>query len=522
MGLKSIFQEGMKERKRRKSLGRMQGDLREKEKAQAGLLAALGQRAWETQAGISGFADLKAALGEAQKALADLKAEAEQLQKRKQESEAARKQENDRFGAGIKETQEKKSATDKRLAEQKNILQANQKESQRAGSRLTAIAGERARLEGRQANPAATGAEKQEIARGLDLLAKEEEGLKTGVSCRQEADKPVQELVHALQQEAEKLQQQLDGLKAEQKKSLAEIDKALAALNNELARNREKAKETENRRKKDFQRLGEKLAGGGSEQPELAGEMAAVKKMHGGMDEVRAEIKGLESQKDAVQVSAYKKMMAILVGAGILVAAAVVLLIVLLAPKKQATPLGAIFQDGEQAAADMADWAKKMQDGLGGIKDKSEEIQGHPIEAASEKAMRSALPDVGGWRMSDPEYSRNTFQEIETSSLQAGYKAGDGGAVRVEITDAGTASALLLPLRAAFAANLSVDDEHVSQKVTTIKGTPVLERLDKDTRESTIGIIFKDRYLVELRTESGQGLDLLRTFAARLDLGKLP
>jgi hypothetical protein len=522
MSVKTIFQEGMKERKRKKSLGRMQGDLREKEKAQAGLLAALGQKAWETQAGVSGFAELKATLGEAQKALADLKAESEQLQKRKQESEAARKRENDRLGAAIKEADEKKRGTEKRIDEQKNILQANQKESQRAGSRLTAIAGERARLEGRRADPAATEAEKQEAARGLDLLAKEEEGLKTGIGCRQETDKPVQELVRSLQQETEQLQKQVNSLKDEQKKKLAEIDKAIATLNNELAKNQNKAKETENRQKLDFQRLGEKLADGGGEQPELAAEMAGVKNMRGAMDEVRAQINGLEDQKDDAQVGAYKKMMAMLIAAGVLIAAAVILLILLLAPKKQAGPLAAVFQGEEKAAAGVADWAKTMQEGLGGIKDKSEEIQGHAIEAASEKTMRSALPDVSGWRLNEPEYNRSTFQEIETSSLQAGYEAPDGDSVHVEITDAGTASALLLPLRMAFATNLSVDDEHVSQKVTTIKDTPVLERYDKDNRESTIGIIFKDRYLVELRTESGQGLELLRKFASRLDLARLP
>lgn len=522
MSLKSILQEGMKERNRKKSLGKIRSELQENEKAHAGHLVALGQKAWEVKADISVYADLKAALSAAQKTLADLKAGAEQLHKQKQESAARKKQENDRCNASVKEVEEKKQGVDKRLSEQKNILQANQKETQRANIRLTAIAGERARLENKKSGPEATATEKAEIARGLDLLLKEETGLKAGSSGREEAGKPLLILMDSLQQEAGQLQKQLDGLRNEQKKNLAEIDREISALNGELAKNGEKTREKENGQKLDFQRLGEKLADAGNDNPALAGELAAVIKVRSEMERVRALINGLESQKDATQVSAYKKMLAIITGAVILIAAAVIVLIMLLAPKKQVTPLGALFQGEEKAVESVAGLAQQMQKGLSGIKDESEKIQGHKIVAASEKSMRSTLPDVSGWQLQNPEYSQNTFQDIETSSLQAAYAAGDGRTVRVEITDAGTASALLLPLKMAFATNLRSNDEHMSQTVSTVKGTPVLERFDKDDKESTIGIIYRDRYLVELKTESEPGLELLRQFVAELNLSRLP
>ena len=61
MGLKTIFQEGMKERKRRKSLSKVNNEFKEKEKVHAAQLTALGQKAWEAKTDISAFADLQAA-----------------------------------------------------------------------------------------------------------------------------------------------------------------------------------------------------------------------------------------------------------------------------------------------------------------------------------------------------------------------------------------------------------------------------------------------------------------------------
>ncbi len=51
MSLKQIFAEGKKERIRRKSLSRGQGDLKSKEEALAARLTDLGRRAWVEKSG---------------------------------------------------------------------------------------------------------------------------------------------------------------------------------------------------------------------------------------------------------------------------------------------------------------------------------------------------------------------------------------------------------------------------------------------------------------------------------------
>ncbi len=276
MGLKSIFQEGMKERKRKIALKKVNREFKEKEKIHAGLLIALGQKAWEAKVNISAFSDLQAPLADAQKTLDDLRTQAEQLQKQKQADEAKKKQENDRLSAGEKELLEKKRVLDQRLNEQKSSQLAGQKETQRATSRLAAIAGELGQLQSKNANPAATETEKSEITKGLDLLAKEEGELKTGISAREEAGKPVATMIAALLEESAQLQKQLEGLRNEQKKMLAEMDKKIAAAANDLSRNREKTKEAENKQKLDFKRLGEKLAAARAADPGIANEINAA------------------------------------------------------------------------------------------------------------------------------------------------------------------------------------------------------------------------------------------------------
>ena len=205
MGLKSIFREGLKERQRRKSLGKLTRELKEKDKAHAEMLTALGRQAWEGRADISAFADNRSALEQIQKELDDLRVDSEQLQKQKQDHEDNKKQESDRFSAVQREVEEKKRETDKRLSEQKSALQSGQKETQHARSRLAAIAAERTQLQNKNAVMTTTETEKEGIATGLNILAKEEEALQAGIGCRAEADKPLMELLTALQEDSSRL-----------------------------------------------------------------------------------------------------------------------------------------------------------------------------------------------------------------------------------------------------------------------------------------------------------------------------
>jgi hypothetical protein len=521
MGLKSIFQEGMKERKRKRSLGKVSNEFKDKEKVHAVQLTVLGQKAWEAKADISAFADLQTTLGAAQNNLDDLRAQSEKLQTQKQENETAKKQESDRFTASQKEAAEKKRDVDRRLNEQKNAWQTLQKEVGQATSRLAAIAVERTRLNGRFADPALPEAEKSEASEKLAALAKEEDELKALVKEKEEPGKTLPLQIAPLQEESDTLQKQIESIRGEQKKMLAEMDKKISALGNNLSKNKEKIREGEAKQKLDFKILGERLAAAHQVDPNIAGEMAAVLTARTEMEGVQALIGGLERQKDGSQVSAYKKMMAIIIGAIALVVAIIVLLFILLAPGKKETSLSSLFEREGKAAKSMEELAQQMQKGMGGIKAESEKIQGQKIIIASQSALGSTLPVVGGWQPQPPRYRQGAFGDLETATLQAEYAAADGGSVHVQVTDAGTASALLAPLKMIFALNMRIDDQDVVQRVSTYNGIPVAERFDKKDKEATLGIIFKDRYLIELKTKAARGLELLKEFAAKLDFSKL-
>jgi hypothetical protein len=205
-------------------------------------------------------------------------------------------------------------------------------------------------------------------------------------------------------------------------------------------------------------------------------------------------------------------MTAILIAGAVLVAAIVVLLFILLAPKKMETPLNGLGGPIGAGAKGLEAIAQQMQEGFGAVDPEAENTPGRKIVAAGEGTLRSVLPAVGGWQLQNPNYSQGKFQQLETASLEAVYSADDGRSVQVQITDAGAASALLAPLKLLFSLNIRVDDKDVTQRVSTINGIPVAERFNKNDQEATFGIIYKDRYLIELKTKAAKGLELLREF----------
>lgn len=361
MGVKEIFQEGMKERRRRKSLGARGQEFKEKEKLLAEKLTSLGQKAWEAQVGLSPFAELRSALEGVQRSIDDLRGQSEQLLRQQQESEEKRKRESSRLAAAMKEAEEGLQGVQRSLQEQKGTLQSAQRESQRSRDRLAAIARERSQLQGKAAGADAGEAEKSEIAKGLALLENEEASLKTGLDASEAAARPSAALVASLQEQAEMAKKKMEALRQEQKQVLSGLDKALAALKDNLVQNGEKTREAETKRRQSYRALGEKLAGAKSDDPALTAEMAAAGAARSEMDGVQAMIGGLERQKDDAQVRAYKKMMALIIGGLTLLAALAVILFLLLSPKKPA-PASTGFEPGQaEALQQIMKMAEKAQ-----------------------------------------------------------------------------------------------------------------------------------------------------------------
>lgn len=522
MGLKTIFHEGMKERQRRKSLRQVKNELHKKQEMYNRQLTALGQKAWETKINIADFADLHSQLTAAQKQLDDLRTQAEKVQKQKQATEEEKKQENERFAASQKEVEGKKKVVDENLQKQKSALQAIQKEAEQATARLMAIAGERMQLEIKTAAATTPDSEKTAGQNKLAGLAREEGELKVKVVEKEAAAKVNSAKMTPLQEESDRLQKQIDTLKAEQKQVIGEWDKKISTLNLEMTDSGNKIKETEKLQEENFRQLGEKLAASGSDNKNISPELMAVKSTQTEMESFTQGIGSLEGQKDPAAVSAYKKMMVIIIGGLVVLAAIVIALVLLLSPKKKETPFAALLGEKDAAVQNLGELAGQMQKGFDGIRDESEKIQGKKIVVASEGQLKSVLPAAAGWEIQNPSYGQSKFGELETAALQADYNAANGNLVHVEVTDAGSASAMLAPVKMLFAMNVTVDNEEEYQKVSVYNDIPVLERYDKQSHEASFGIIVKERYLVELKTTAENGLELLKEFMGKFDFGRLP
>jgi chromosome segregation ATPase len=332
MGLKSIFREGMKERRRKKSLRKSKNELKEKERIHDQQLTALGQKAWESKINIVAYADLQARLTAAQKQFDDLQAQAEKLQEQKQAEEEERKRENERFAARQKEVEAKKKIVDGNLQEQNNALNAIQKEVEQGSSRLKAIASERAQLEIKIAATTTPDTEKIAGQNKLTGLAKEVGELKTKVREKEEAGKVGSAKITPLQEESDRLQKQIDSINAEQKQVVGDWDKKISALNLEMTGSNNKIKETEKTQGTNYKQLGEKLAASGAGNEKINPELAAVKSTQTEMENVIQGIGNLERQKDDAAVSAYKKMVTIIIAGAVMIAAIIILLFILLSP----------------------------------------------------------------------------------------------------------------------------------------------------------------------------------------------
>lgn len=193
----------------------------------------------------------------------------------------------------------------------------------------------------------------------------------------------------------------------------------------------------------------------------------------------------------------------------------------LLAPKDKGTPLSRLFDPNGTGAKDLNAMTRNLEKGFAGLKAESEKIQGEKIVVATESEMKAVLPSVADWQMENPSYGRGAVNNLETAHLQAAYTGPENRRIHVNITDAGGASALLVPVKMIFAMKITVDNEDTYQKVSVYNDIPVAERYNKGNQEASFAIIVRDRYLIELRTKSENGLELLKDFMGKLDLSQL-
>jgi hypothetical protein len=155
------------------------------------------------------------------------------------------------------------------------------------------------------------------------------------------------------------------------------------------------------------------------------------------------------------------------------------------------------------------------------MKKQSEAIQGGKIVIAEKETLKSALPKLDGWQMEEPRYRKSAFGGIETANIETDYAGGGDKTVHVKVTDIGTASAMLAPLKMVLQMKLSNENEEGYQKISDFNGTPVIEKFEKADQRTQVTLLVRDRFIVELKSSGEGSPGLLKDCLGKMDLSRL-
>jgi myosin heavy subunit len=525
MNIKEIFQDGIKEVKRRWALYKKKRLLRQKEKLYSRQLTSLGKKAWESQIDLTAYGNLKDILSTTQKQHEELKTQLEELEKQKQQTEDKRKQENDSFESRKKEVEDKKKEVDFRLDKEKKVIKDAQRESDNAKNRLNHIAKEKEQLKQKAADEDTSNIEKTGIQKKLDAFVLEKEELDKKINEAENTIKNTNEKITPIEQESEKLQTEINDIRAEQKEVIEKLDQSLAET-------REKINECNNNlrvlnKEQDgyFGQLGEKLAMAGVADEAVSAELTDVRATEKDMAETKEKINKLDQAETSASRRAFYTMIGLIAASVIVIILVIVLLSTLFGPGDKAntelktTTPPPVSEVKNSLPPQVAETIEKYKQRIAETSKK--EKQGKEIVASDKATLMAALPTISGWTREEPVYHKGSFAQLETSHLRTTYTGPDSKKIEVRITDTASASVALQTWRIIFQMNLARDDDRGYQKISTVNNIPVIEKYDKQSREVSLGFIVKDRYMVELESQGKDSMSLLKNLVPQLHLSKL-
>lgn len=557
MNIKEIFQEGIKDSKRRWTLYKKKRLLDQKEKLYSKQLTLLGKKAWESQIDLTAYGNLKDIISTTQKQHEELKNQLEELEKQKQETENKRKQENDTFESRKKEAEDKKKEVDFQLDKEKKVVKDAQRESDNAKNRLSHIAKEKEQLKQKAADEDTSNIERTEIQKNLDAFVIEKEELDKKIKEAENTIKNTNEKITPIAEESEKWQKKINDIRAEQKEVIEKLDQSLAETRGRINECNNKLRELNNEQDVYFEQLGEKLAGAGVGDEAVSEEFADVRSTEKDMADIKIKIDKLDQAETSASRRAFYTMISLIFASIIVIILVIILLSAMFGPGDEAKDTGSkstspqsvseapknlppqvaetiekykqqIARTSKQDKDETVDTPKTMEEAMekmkavtGEMKKQSEQIQGKEIVVSDKAALMAALPTINGWARQEPKYEKGSFAQLETSHLHTIYIGPDSQKIEVNITDTASASVALQTWRIILQMNLNREDERGYQKITTVNNIPVIEKYEKKSREVSLGFIVKDRYMVELESQGKDNMVLLKNLVPQLHLSNL-
>jgi hypothetical protein len=275
----SFLAEGWRELKRKLERRRLRGKMAQHERERTAALGQLGQRAWESGMDLSEFAELTGQIRALEARRGELGSTTQRLEGEKIATEEKRRNEVARFDAQRKALDDIKRPIDAALRDLSQQQSNQQREAQRAESRLAAIAGEVSGIEKQLAAtpPPAPAQAAAGEARKQQLLSEQAQLRQSLPQARQAAAALAPE-IDRLKQESQRYANEIARLEGERKTALAQMDASLDRLRAELKALAQQSQATGAQRADRFLKLGTAVYEKKRDAPALAEAVQRVQK----------------------------------------------------------------------------------------------------------------------------------------------------------------------------------------------------------------------------------------------------
>jgi hypothetical protein len=129
------------------------------------------------------------------------------------------------------------------------------------------------------------------------------------------------------------------------------------------------------------------------------------------------------------------------------------------------------------------------------------------------------LPEPAGWTRGKPE-GKQWSMGVSMSMAEADYEKGDSR-ITLSITDTAFNQLMLAPLSFMLKSGWSERSTEGYKKAVSIGGSPGYESWETEDKDSEIGVVVGNRFLVSAKGRDVESVDVVRSFVQAVNLSKL-
>jgi hypothetical protein len=270
-----FLREGLRELGRKLERRKLRKQSQQQEQERSAAFVRLGQRAWQENVDLSGFAGLCDQLTQLEGRAGELSASTQELEGQKASLESRQREETDKFDGQRKAVEEKKRPVDDSLRMARQREGEQQRATQRITARQASLAAELAAVEQKLAVLAA-GAAPDQVSKLSAVQAKKQQlqgersKLAEDLVQAQANLPPAKAEVERLSAESQRCEAEINRIEAERRTALSPILSELRRVEGQLATVRQQASVVAGARTERFKQLGQALYESKSAEPVLA------------------------------------------------------------------------------------------------------------------------------------------------------------------------------------------------------------------------------------------------------------